>query len=167
MPGYFNPAYLHNDDGCLYYPADVAVLADLIKSCKEPVLLISHGGPRQEGPEALDRTAEGENRGDPALAKLMADAKVPFGVFGNFHEAGGRATDLSGKTKLEQNKPYDALYINPGPADSVRWMMNDRTESEGMGAIVTIKDGKASYQVLHLGGKPAPKAGAKAKPKGK
>ena len=163
MPGYFNASYLHNDDGCIYYPADLEALSGLVKSCKEPVLLVSHGGPKQEGPEALDRTAEGENRGDPGLAKVMAENKVPFGIFGNFHEAGGRATDLSGTTKLEENKAVDSLYINPGPADAVKWMMNDGSESEGMGAILTLKDGKMIHQIHRIGGKPAPKAPAKAK----
>jgi Icc-related predicted phosphoesterase len=168
MPGYFNPSYLHNDDGCLYYPADLEALSALVKSCKAPVLLVSHGGPKQDGPEALDRTAEGENRGDPGLAKVMADNKVPFGVFGNFHEAGGRATDLAGATRLEENKAHDSLFINPGPADSVKWMMNDGSESEGMGAVLTFKGGKATHKIHRLGGKPASKAkvaGKKAKGK--
>jgi Icc-related predicted phosphoesterase len=166
MPGYFNASYLHNDDGCLYYQADLDALADLIKTCKEPVVLVSHGGPKQEGAEALDRTAEGENRGDPGLAKVMAATRVPIGIFGNFHEAGGRATDLAGQTRLEENKAHDSLYINPGPADAVRWMMNDGTEGNGMGAILTIKQGKATHQIHRIGGKSVPK-GAKAKAKSK
>jgi Icc-related predicted phosphoesterase len=163
MPGYFNPSYLHNDDGCLYYPADLDALSALVKTCKAPALIVSHGGPKQEGPEALDRTAEGENRGDPGLAKVMADNKVPFGIFGNFHEAGGRATDFSGATRLEETKAHDALYINPGPADAVKWMMNDGSESEGMGAILILKDGKITHKIHRIGGKAAPKAGAKGK----
>ncbi len=163
MPGYFNPSYLHNDDGCLYYQADLDALDAFIKARKEPVMLVSHGGPKQDGAEALDRTAEGENRGDPGLAKVMAEDKVPFGIFGTFHEAGGRATDLSGATRLDENKPYDSLYVNPGPADAVKWMMNDGSESEGMGALLTFKDGKLSYQIHRLGGKPAPKGKAPAK----
>ncbi|MBI5508152.1 MAG: hypothetical protein HY903_05310 [Deltaproteobacteria bacterium] len=165
MPGYFNRAYLHNDDGCLYYPADIEALGGILKACDSPVVLVSHGPPKQEGVEALDRTAEGENRGDPGLAKAMAEHKVPYGIFGNFHEAGGRATDLSGKTRLEENKLHPALYMNPGPADGVRWIMNDGGESTGMGGLLTIKKDGAAYVIERLHQKPGPAKGKKAKGK--
>ena len=61
---------------------DTAKLAELAASCDSPVLLVSHGGPLQSGAEAIDRTSEGENVGDPGLAKAIADAKIPFGIFG-------------------------------------------------------------------------------------
>ncbi len=160
LPGYFNPAYIHNQDGCQFFAADVAATGEIIKGADSPVVLVSHGGPLQEGPLALDRTAEGANVGSPEVAKLMAEQKVPFGIFGNIHEAGGRGVDLKGATVLEQDIPHEALYLNPGPADSVRWVMNDGSISEGMGAILVIKDGKAAYRLKKLG------AAAPAKKKG-
>ncbi len=151
MPGYFNPSYIHSDDGCQYFAEDVAALSALVGTCDSPVVLVSHGGPRQEGPEALDRTAEGANVGDPALTRLLEERKVPFGIFGNIHEAGGRATDRAGENVLAEKDFHTELYLNPGPADGVRWMMNDGSLSVGMGAVMKIKDGLAAYKTKRLG----------------
>jgi len=153
MPGYFNASYIHADDGWAYSAEDVAQLGPIVAACDSPALLISHGGPKQEGEQAIDRTAEGSNVGDPALTELIKTHKIPFGVFGNIHEAGGRATDLAGNQVLAQGQPHASLYLNPGPADGVAWMMNDKSESLGMAAVMTVKDGKASYVVHRLGGK--------------
>ncbi len=155
MPGYFNASYIHSDDGCQYYQADLDALKEIIKAADSPVVLVSHGGPKQDGAQALDRTDAGENRGDPGLAKVMAEMKVPFGIFGNFHEAGGRGTSLAGDVKIDEAVTVDTLYVNPGPADAVSWQMNDGSTSVGMGALLTVQDGKASYQIHRLGAKSA------------
>jgi Icc-related predicted phosphoesterase len=164
MPGYFNPRYIHAADGCAYQAADVASVAQLAALAKAPTLLISHGGPKQEGPLGVDRTSEGDNVGDPALAKVLADAKIPFGVFGNIHEAGGHATDLAGRTLVKPGEFAPSFYLHPGPADAVRWLMNDKSESVGMAAVMTVKGGKAKYEVLRLAD---PEKAAKGKHKGK
>jgi Icc-related predicted phosphoesterase len=166
LPGYFNPKYLHAEDGCLYQPADVAALADIVKSCDSPVLLVSHGPPRQKGALALDRTSEGENVGDPELARALAELKIPFGLFGNIHEAGGRATDLAGEQIIPQGKLVPSLYVHPGPADAVEWVMNDGTRSLGMAGLLTVKGNKAKYEILRLG-KPTKTAARGGKHKGK
>lgn len=150
MPGYFNSAYIHAENGCPYYVEDVNKLDAAIKTANSPVLLVSHGGPQQKGAEGIDRTSEGNNVGDPQLTKLIESNKIPFGIFGNIHEAGGRGTDLTGEKLLAQNQPLAALYLNPGPADSVRWGMNDKTDSVGMAAIMTIKGAQATYKVMRL-----------------
>ena len=78
----------------------------------------------------------------------MAQHGVAFGLFGNIHEAGGHGTDLGGKERLAPNQFHPQLYLNIGPADGVRWVMNDGTESVGMAAVVTInKAGKAQYVI--------------------
>ena len=146
LPGYFNPDYLHAEDGCRYFGGDVTELTTIAGTLNSPGLLVSHGGPKQEGKDALDFTSQGKNVGDEALTAFLTESKVPFGIFGNIHEAGGTATDLKG-TKLEAGAEHDALYLNPGPTDSIRWPMNDGTESAGMAAVMTIKGGKASYKV--------------------
>ena len=146
LPGYFNPDYLHAEDGCRYFGGDVAELATIAGTLNSPGLLVSHGGPKQEGKDALDYTSQGKNVGDEALTAFLTEAKVPFGIFGNIHEAGGTATDLKG-AKLAAGAEHDALFLNPGPADSIRWPMNDGTESAGMAAVMTIKGAKASYKV--------------------
>lgn len=150
LPGYYNQSYIHSDEGCPYFSADIQKMAELVKACDSPALVVSHGGPKQTGTDGIDRTAEGENVGDPELAKLIKDNKIPFGIFGNIHEAGGRATDIDGNQILAQDQPYDALYLNPGPADGIRWVMNDESESVGMAGLLTIKDGKASYQIHRI-----------------
>ena len=146
LPGYFNPDYLHAEDGCRYFGGDVTELTTIAGTLNSPGLLVSHGGPKQEGKDALDFTSQGKNVGDEALTAFLTEAKVPFGIFGNIHEAGGTATDLKG-TKLEAGAEHASLFLNPGPADSIRWPMNDGTESAGMAAIMTIKGDKASYKV--------------------
>lgn len=148
MPGYFNPAYMHAKDGCIHTAADVAALAPVIKACDSPVVLISHGGPLQKGKVAIDRTSQGDNVGAPSLTALIGEHKIPFGIFGNIHEAGGKATDMEGQQILAQKTWETHMYLNPGPVDSVRWMMNDGTESIGMAGLMQIKDGKAQYQIM-------------------
>lgn len=148
MPGYFNRDYIHSEDGCQYYAKDVEAAAAIVKSANSPVILVSHGGPKQTGAEGIDRTAEGANVGDPMLTKLITDNKIPFGLFGNIHEAGGRGVDLEGNKVIAPKTMSEQLYVNPGPGDAVRWVMNDKTESVGMAALMTVKDGKASYEVM-------------------
>lgn len=163
MPGYFNENYIHADDGCVYTAADVDKLGELVKASDSPTLLVSHGGPKQKGTGGIDRTAEGDNVGDPNLTKALAAHKIPFGIFGNIHEAGGRATNIDGTKALEEGKDYDSLYLNPGPADGVRWVMNDKSESIGMAGILTIKGKSARYKIYRIDdGK-----GGKSKGKGK
>jgi len=146
LPGYFNPDYLHAEDGCRYFGGDLTELSAIAATLNSPGLLVSHGGPKQVGKDALDYTSQGKNVGDEALTEFLKSSKVPFGIFGNIHEAGGTASDLAG-AKLAAGEEHDALYLNPGPADSIRWPMNDGTESAGMAAVLTIKNGKASYKV--------------------
>ena len=114
------------------------------------VVVLSHGPPKQEGVEALDRTLEQANVGDPALAKLLADAGVKFGVFSNIQEAGGRATNLAGSEILSADEPHDALFLNPGAADSVSWKMNDGSRSVGMAAVLTLDDGKGMFTIHRI-----------------
>ena len=57
-PGYHNKDYLHAEDGCLYYQADVDGVAAIAKTADSPVLLVSHGGPLMAGPDAIDYTSK-------------------------------------------------------------------------------------------------------------
>ena len=150
MPGYYNASYLHCVQGCQYYDEDVAALTPLVELAKHPLTVISHGPPRQASPNALDRISEGTNEGDPSLAKFLAEQKIPFGIFANIHEAGGKATDLSGENLIKEGTLVESLYVNPGPGDSLRWTMNSGAESVGMAAVVTYKGKQASYKVFRL-----------------
>ncbi|MEQ8272711.1 MAG: metallophosphoesterase [Deltaproteobacteria bacterium] len=151
VPGYYDKAYIHAEDGCAYTQADIDATANIVKAAEgAPVIVVSHGPPKQDGTEALDRTLEQANVGDPMLAKMLASTGVKLGIFSNIQEAGGRATDLSGKTVLEAGKPQDSLFLNPGAVDSVSWQMNDGTRSVGMAAVLTVDGGKAMFDVKRI-----------------
>lgn len=165
LPGYFNPAYIHSLDGCRYTPDDVRKLDQIIMHAKSTIVVASHGPPRQSGNTSIDRIHEGVNVGDPVLAQYLGEKKLHFGMFGNIHEAGGKATDLSGKQLVRQGEFVDDLYLNSGPTDAVRWPLLDETESIGMGGMIQVKGRQAMYKVRRLRpGEAKPKAAAAAKP---
>jgi Icc-related predicted phosphoesterase len=160
LPGYFNPAYIHSQDGCRYTPEDVAALETLMAAATSTQVLASHGPPRQDGSTGIDRIHEGVNVGDPVLAKFLADKHLHFGLFGNIHEAGGKATDLSGKEEIRADTFVNDLYLNPGPADAVRWPLLDGTESIGMAGLLRVKGKQAMFKVHRLRPGEAPAAPA-------
>ncbi|MEE2959317.1 MAG: metallophosphoesterase [Myxococcota bacterium] len=149
LPGYFDPEYLHAKDGCLYGKADIDALTGALSKAPAglPRVLVSHGGPQMTGDMAIDMTADGKHTGDPAMLELVKSQGIQCGIFGNIHEAGGKATGLTGASILSPGEWHPSLYLNPGPADSVRWAMNDKSESVGMAAVVTFKGGKAKYEI--------------------
>lgn len=152
MPGYYNKVYIHSKDGCDYGPADVAETAKIAATAAgKTTFIVSHGPPRQSGTEAIDRTLEQANVGDPDLAKMIASSGIKFGLFANIHESGGRATDLAGTSLVKEGTLNDSFYLNPGPADAVRWQMNDGTESVGMAAIVSIEGKQAQFKIHRIG----------------
>ncbi len=146
LPGYFDKRYIHESAGCQYKPEDAQALSQLVKGAKTPVVLVSHGPPRQEGRTALDVTEDGHNVGDPDLAVAIAEARIPFGIFGHILESGGRATDLTGTKQVKPGQAVQALYVNPGPAFADPWTLNSGSISHGMAAILTIKNGKGEWQ---------------------
>lgn len=153
VPGYYDRAYIHEEDGCQYTAADLEASRPIVAAAAgKPVVLVSHGPPKQEGAEALDRTLEQGNVGDPALAKFIRDTQVKFGIFANIQEAGGRATDLSGARLVSPGKLSPELFLNPGAADSVSWKMNDGTRSAGMAAVMIVKGGQASFKPFRVPG---------------
>ena len=151
IPGYFDKAFIHATQGCNYLPEDLEATKAIVTAAGDKtVVLLSHGGPKQEGADALDRTLEQANVGDPALTKFLRDTGVKFGVFSNIHESGGRATELTGTKLLPPKTLEDELYMNPGAVDAVSWQMNDGTRSVGMAAILTIEGKKASFEVSRI-----------------
>ena len=151
VPGYHNKIYIHSRDGCHYTPEDVDATKAIAKAVESKTrILVSHGPPRQEGALALDRTLEEANVGDPELQNLLSETNIPFGIFANIHEAGGHATTQNGEKRINQGEFVESFYLNPGPADSVRWAMNDQTESVGMVAVVEVKGNQAKYSVFRL-----------------
>ena len=152
MPGYYNKSYIHCAEGCEYTPADVKALPEVAKAATSPVkILISHGPPLQTGAVAIDRIHEGANVGDPVLTEVMKSSNLfAFGMFGNIQEAGGHATNLSGETRVPPETYADSLYLNPGPIDSVRWVMLDGSESVGMAGLIHVKGKQAMYKIKRI-----------------
>jgi Icc-related predicted phosphoesterase len=155
LPGYHDPRYIHAAEaGCQYFREDVDSLATLAAEANHPVLLVAHGAPKGDTPDGLDAIAgekpeERRNVGDPNLRAVLASAKIPFGIFPNIKEAGGRAfADVGGNKAVPQGQPAEQLYLNPGSADSLPWTMNDGTTARGMAAVVTVKGNRASYRLF-------------------
>ncbi len=155
VAGYHDKAYLHATGACIYSEKHLEGAEAAARAADDPVVLLSHGPPRMKGQAAIDFVPGADNVGDPRLTQLITGAKIPFGIFGHILEAGGRASDLSGKP-LPPKKPAPALYVCQGSANPLPWKLNDGTTSYGLAAIMTIDGKKASYEVLR-GTKPAPK----------
>ncbi len=163
LPGYHDPSYINCKTGCQYVKSTVAEVVKAAKDAKTPVALVAHGPPHGDGNQALDFAGAGGNVGDEAIAQALTEAKIAFGFFSNIKEAGGRATkDVAGTQLLKEGEVTTALYLNPGPADTMGWDMNDSTKSVGMAALFTLKGGEGSFKMLRL--KP-PSAAEKAEAK--
>lgn len=154
LSGYHDKTYLHLSGGCIYSDQALTDAESAIRAADDPVIMLVHGPPRQTGKAALDFVPGAGNVGDAKLTELIKKMKVPFGIFGHILEAGGHATDLSGKP-LPPKKPAAALYVNQGSANPLPWKMNDGSTSYGLAAIMTVSGNKASYEVLKAP-KPAP-----------
>ncbi|MGQ0504015.1 MAG: metallophosphoesterase family protein [Myxococcaceae bacterium] len=148
LPGYHDANYINCATGCRYYKSTVDEVIRVAKEAKNPVVLVAHGPPHGEGSQALDYATGGGNVGDEDVARAIRDGNIPFGVFSNIKEAGARATDLPGTTLIKQSTPAKALYLNPGPADSVEWGMNDNTKSAGLAAVLSIKGTDAQWKLF-------------------
>ncbi|MCA1826504.1 MAG: metallophosphoesterase [Myxococcales bacterium] len=151
LPGYYDQRYIHESAGCRYKPEDAQELTRIARGAPSPVVLVTHGPPRQSGRAALDVTEDGHNVGDPDLAAAIAEAKINFGVFGHILESGGRATDLDGRKPVKPGLVAPALYVNPGPAFADRWALNSGGTSRGMAAILTLRNGKGEWQPVRAG----------------
>lgn len=154
LPGYHDPRYIHaGGSGCQYHREDVAALAKLAGEANDPVLVVAHGMPKGQAASAIDviagdQAAEGQNVGDPNLAATLVAARIPFGIFPNIKEAGGRAeADVAGARAVPEGQPSDTLYLNPGSADSLPWTMNDGSTAQGIAAVVTVKGKQASFRL--------------------
>ncbi len=158
MPGYHDPDYVHCPwDKCIYFESDTLSLIDLANESNDEKLLISHGPPRQTHNEGIDVVSEGANVGNPVLTDAIRKANIFFGAFGNIQEAGGKAVNLDGTTIISQNTFVNSMYLNPGPADSMVWSMNDGTESRGMAAVMEFVGHKARYKIFRIGNKDSEK----------
>jgi Icc-related predicted phosphoesterase len=147
LPGYHDPNFISCTTGCQYNQSTLDEVVSLARSAKNPVVLVSHGPPKGSSNRAVDYAVNGGNAGDPQINRAMSEGKIRFGIFSNIKEAGARATDLEGTSLIPQDKAARELYLNPGPADTTRWDMNDRTQGYGFAATLTIQGDKASWKL--------------------
>jgi Icc-related predicted phosphoesterase len=150
LPGYYSRPFVHTGGAAVYNQEDIDALLKMNKDAPTPRILVSHGPPKMDGKTALDMASDGGNVGDPMMAELIKDLKIPFGISGHILEAGGRGTDLSGRKKLKPKKPYPSLYVNAGTANPDPWGMLDGGTSYGMGLYFEVSGKKAQYQVHKL-----------------
>lgn len=148
VPGYFDKTYIHHPDGCSYSSSDIEAIKPLISELNDIPILISHGPLKTEGVAGIDYAVEAGNIGNPELTKFIKENNIPFGLFGNVIEAGGKAVSLSGKVIIPESHPSTSFYLNPGSANSDPWSMNDNTVSYGMSAIFNIDGKYGSYRIL-------------------
>ena len=147
LPGYYDKRFVSSGASCVYKGTDVEIISDLAKQANSPVILVSHGPPKDKGKDGIDVAVEAGNVGDQLITDAIKQGKIPFGVFGHIIEAGGKGTDLNGKL-IKEGRFSKKLYLNPGSASSFIWQMNDGGENWGRAALLTIKGKKASYKVF-------------------
>lgn len=148
LPGYYDRRFIHlGEAGCQYFKEDVEALSPIVNAAgPAPVVLLSHAEPHFSGHTTIDAFEHG-NAGDQNLTEFLRKSGVPFGIFANIHEAGGRAHDLA-TNLIREGEAKEQLFLNPGLADSTPWKMNDNTWSYGMVATLTVTGKTAAYKVF-------------------
>ncbi|MFN0062814.1 MAG: hypothetical protein ACKVPX_09880 [Myxococcaceae bacterium] len=169
IPGYHDANFINCAAGCRYFSSTVDEAIAIAKQQTAPVVLVAHGPPLGEGSQAVDYAVATGNVGDPEIRRALGQASIPFGLFTHIKESGARATDLVGTTRVAQGAFVKSLYLNPGPANTAKWKMNDGTVGYGFAATLTLKNGEAAWKSFRI---PPPaaeekRAGPKAPPAGK
>ena len=151
LPGAFERRQLYAEGACVYVQKDIDAVAAALERLPQPTLLVAAVPPRGRDAKGLD-VSEGQNVGDPRLSHLLA--KVPFAIFGQVWESGGRAVDARGAPVPAKTESAQ-LYLNPGAADRTPWPMSDGTTIAGQAALLTVHGRKASWeQVRPAEGRP-------------
>lgn len=148
LPGYYDQRFTHATGSCVYKRDDLKSFPSLVEGLDGPVVALSHGPPKQSGKNAIDFVPEAGNAGDPAFTKAIEKAGIKFGIFGHILEAGGKASDPSGATEIKVGTWAEAMYLNPGSANSLPWRMNNGPTSYGMAALLTFEGAKARYEII-------------------
>jgi Icc-related predicted phosphoesterase len=148
VPGYIDRRFVHQTSGCTYKPEDLDRVKPFLAG-DVPVVLLSHGPPAGKDAAGLDHAVEAGNVGDPHLAGLMREARIPFGLFSHILEAGGRAVDAQGKP-LTGGVFRKEFQVNIGSANPLAWQLNSGKVSCGMGLLARFRDGQGAFEFVHL-----------------
>ncbi len=148
LPGYHNSFYLEaGGRGCAYEEGDLTDVARLAEAGRANVLL-SASPPRGRGQRAVDRGRGGVNIGDPALARMLVETKIAFGLFGHVYESGGHATAADGAKPVAAGVWHDSLFVQTGAADALPLGLVDGGTAAGMAHIVEISGSRARYRTI-------------------
>ena len=152
LPGYSNAFYLEaKERGCAYEAGDLSDVAALADADRVNALLAA-SPPRGACACAADRGRGGVNIGDPALAGMLRDKKIAFGLFGHVYESGGHATLADGGTALGQGVWADSLFVQAGAASAVPVELVDGGRSVGMAQIVEFSGKRARFRTVMAAG---------------
>ncbi len=118
LPGYYDPNFMRCQTGCRYFKSTVDEVITAAKESKAPVVMVSHGPPHGTGNAALDFSSAGDlNAGDVEVNRALKEGAIPFGLFSNIKESGGRATaEPEAATQVKEGTPSKTLYVAAGPA---------------------------------------------------
>jgi Icc-related predicted phosphoesterase len=151
LPGYHAPDYIQCATGCRYFKSTLDEVVRVAKDAKNPVMLVSHGPPHGSSNQALDYASAGGNVGDENINRAITEGNIAFGVFSNIKEAGGRGSaDPVGATLVKEGTASKTLFFAAGPADTFGWELNDGTKEVGMAALITVKDGQATFKNFRM-----------------
>lgn len=150
MGGYLDRAYAKDSGACIYSKDELDGIRGLAGECDDPVVLVSHGPPRQDGSDAIDFVPGVGNVGDAEMAAAISESRIRYGIFGHILEAGGRATNEEGR-EVAPGQASKALFLNPGLVAARVQKLNAGGSSHGLAAILTLRRTSASYEVLRAG----------------
>lgn len=150
LPGYYDRRFAHTGGAARYDDKDLEDLRDIAHGAPLPLILTSHGPPKMEAKAGIDVATDAGNVGDSGMTELIKDLKINVGIFGHILEAGGRATDLTGKTARAPGRFHPSLYVNAGTANPDPWRMLDGSTGYGMALVVEIRPKDAKFTVERL-----------------
>ena len=136
LPGYHDPRYISEGNGCQYYGEDVRALEELFSDARGVPVVIAHGPPLSEGADAIDYAFDAGNVGDPALRALLDEQGVPYGVFGHILEAGGRVERVV--SPQPDDRGAARLQFNAGTVGSIGSDTHEGGRYQGMAAILHL-----------------------------
>ncbi|RMG19186.1 MAG: hypothetical protein D6729_05815 [Deltaproteobacteria bacterium] len=147
LPGYHLRQFASESASCIHDAEDVKSLVPLAEGADDPVLLLTHGPPKQRGRRRLDFIPDAGNVGHALLTETIRRAGIRFGIHGHIVEAGATATTLDG-SPVKQGRWSRELFLNPGIANSLPTVLNAGWTSYGTAAIVSVRRGKARWKLL-------------------
>lgn len=138
LPGYYDPEFIPGGGGCQYYADDLTGIEELSRRAEGLPVLVSHGPPKGNHPNAIDFAFDAGNVGDARMNQTMKRARIRLAIFGHILEAGGRAVRGQGGKAVTAGRWSNSLWVNAGSSSSVEQELHDGDSHRGMAAIVEV-----------------------------